>query len=122
MESCEGALVTDRLFVGELRPSVEEGDLRGYFGQFGKVVRVELIRCRRTGEEVMAGLALLNGGGRSIFLPLSLFSGRKRGFGYVQFDDYDVVDKIICAGEHRILGRRCNVEKAVDKEAGHVLK
>ncbi len=96
MDNCEGSLVTNRLFVGELKREVEDEDLREYFGRYGRVLKVELIRCRRT--------------------------GRKRGFGYVQFEDYDIVDKIICSGDHLILGKRCNIEKAVEPGSAYVSK
>ena len=49
---------------------MEEDELRTYFGQFGNILEVKLLYDKET--------------------------GKKRGFGFIDFDDYDPVDKIIC--------------------------
>ena len=91
-----GGLTTSRLFVGELPHQVEEQDLRAYFEQFGGVKAVELMRDRVT--------------------------GRKRGFAYIEFGDYDVVDRIVSSGPHRIFKRKINVEKALEPGAASLQK
>lgn len=47
-----------------------EDHLREYFSQFGSVASVDITKDRNTGQ--------------------------RRGFGFVTFDDYDPVDKVIC--------------------------
>jgi len=59
-----------QLFVGSIKDEMNEEHLRQYFSQFGSVASVDITTDRNT--------------------------GKRRGFGFVTFDDYDPVDKIIC--------------------------
>ena len=59
-----------KVFIGGLKDDTEESHLRDYFGQFGNLETVDVITHKET--------------------------GKKRGFAFLTFDDYDPVDKICC--------------------------
>jgi len=84
-----GQTVT-KVFIGGLKDGVSDEDLQGYFGQFGDVANVEQMTDKST--------------------------GRKRGFGFVEFDDYDAVDKLMLKGNHHMVnGYKIDVKKAISK-------
>jgi len=78
-----------KIFVGGLR-DLEEKDLGKYFTRFGIITRVDVLIDQGT--------------------------GKSRGFGFVEFDDYDAVDKIVLQDEHNVKGIRIEVKKAVEKK------
>jgi len=79
-----------RMFMGGIKEPVKEEDVKEYFEKYGKVESVELLTDKT--------------------------SGKKRGFGFVNFDDYDVVDKIVQTRRHVINGVSIEVSKAFSKE------
>lgn len=62
------------MFIGGLKDDVTDNDIWDYFNNYGQVESVDLIKDKIT--------------------------GKNRGFCFVQFDDYDIVDKCVC--EYRL--------------------
>lgn len=61
---------TKKLFVGAIREGLTEEHLREYFGKYGTIEDCVVMKEKE--------------------------SNKTRGFGFVTFDDYDPVDKIVC--------------------------
>jgi len=79
-----------RLFMGGVKDNVTEQAVKEYFSNYGKVESVEMLVDKQT--------------------------GKKRGFGFVNFNDYDVVDKIVQTRRHTICGVSIEVLKAFSKD------
>jgi len=78
-----------KIFAGGLR-DLEDSDLQEYFSSFGNVV--------------------------SATIKVDKATGTKRGFGFIEFDDYDAVDRIILHGQHYVNDKRIDVKKAIEKK------
>ncbi|KAG7260860.1 hypothetical protein CRUP_004285 [Coryphaenoides rupestris] len=79
-----------KVFLGGLKDETEESHLLEYFGQFGTVEKAEIISDKMT--------------------------GKKRGFGFVYFDDNDSADKAVLLKYHTINGHKVEVKKALSKQ------
>ncbi|TSL61208.1 Heterogeneous nuclear ribonucleoprotein A1 [Bagarius yarrelli] len=78
-----------KIFVGGIKEDTEEGHLRDYFQEFGKIEAIEIMIDHKTGN--------------------------KRGFAFVTFDDHDAVDRIVIQKYHTINGHNSEVRKALSK-------
>ncbi|KAL9900484.1 ribonuclear protein at 97D isoform 1-T1 [Glossina fuscipes fuscipes] len=76
-----------KLFVGGLKDNHDESCLTEYFSEFGKVVSIKILTDKTT--------------------------GKRRGFAFVEFDDYDAVDKAILRKTHSIKYVVVDVKKSV---------
>lgn len=92
----ESQATVKKVFLGGLKEDIEDNDLRDYFKEFGTVVNVNIVTEKDT--------------------------GKKRGFAFVEFDDYDPVDKIVLKRHHTIRGKRTEVKKALSKQEMDNLK
>uniref|UniRef100_A0A1A9W6F4 RRM domain-containing protein n=1 Tax=Glossina brevipalpis TaxID=37001 RepID=A0A1A9W6F4_9MUSC len=69
-----GDSTVKKVFVGGLKEYHDEPSLKEHFQQFGNVISVKVLTDKTT--------------------------GRKRGFAFVEFDDYDAVDKAVLHINH----------------------
>ena len=79
-----------KVFVGGIGQDTDESHLQEYFSKFGSITSAEVITERET--------------------------GRRRGFGFVTFDDTDSVDKIVLMRNHQVNGHTCEVKKAQSRD------
>lgn len=80
-----------KVFVGGIPNNATEEEIRQYFGQYGTITEMELKYDKAT--------------------------QRMRGFGFVGFDNEDVVEKLCQIHFHQIGGKTVEVKKAEPKHA-----
>nr|XP_046261659.1 heterogeneous nuclear ribonucleoprotein A0-like [Scatophagus argus] len=79
-----------KIFVGGVKDHIEADNLTEYFSQFGVVEKAEIISDKLT--------------------------GKKRGFGFVFFEDTDSATKAVLTRFHTIGGNKVEVKKALTKQ------
>uniref|UniRef100_A0A1A8MBM0 Heterogeneous nuclear ribonucleoprotein A0 n=1 Tax=Nothobranchius pienaari TaxID=704102 RepID=A0A1A8MBM0_9TELE len=79
-----------KIFVGGVKDHIEAENLTEYFSQFGAVEKSEIISDKQT--------------------------GRRRGFGFVFFEDTDSATKAVLNKYHTINGNKVEVKKALTKQ------
>lgn len=79
-----------KIFVGGLKDDIEEEHLTEYFCQYGQIEKAEVISEKET--------------------------GKKRGFGFVYFNDHDAADKAVVVKFHTVKGHKVEVKKALTKQ------
>ncbi|CAF0969772.1 unnamed protein product [Brachionus calyciflorus] len=79
-----------KLFVGGVRDNITDDDLRNYFSNYGNITDCVVMKDKE--------------------------KNTARGFGFVTFDDYDPVDKIILEKHHQINGINLKCQKALPKD------
>lgn len=60
----------NKIFIGGLKDQITDQDLRTYFSQFGPIEKIETFMNKET--------------------------GKRKGFAFISFGDYDAVDKCCC--------------------------
>jgi len=86
----EAVASVKKIFVAGLKDDISDAELENYFAQFGRVTNVEQMLWNET--------------------------KRKRGFGFVEFNDNDIVDKVVLLGGHNINGYELDCKKALSKD------
>lgn len=85
----------EKMFIGGMKDGTTEDDIRTVFGEFGGIKTVTIVTDKAT--------------------------GKMKGFGFVEFEDYDSVDKAVLKKTFNLNGKNVDVKKAKsqkDQEGG----
>lgn len=80
------------LFLGSLRPSTNEEDIKSYLSQYGKILKVKLI--------------------------LDVITTKSKNCALVFCEDGETIDRILSQGDHTIDNKKIRVTKADDRKKG----
>eukprot|EP00102_Acyrthosiphon_pisum_P026860 XP_016664070.1 PREDICTED: heterogeneous nuclear ribonucleoprotein 87F-like isoform X2 [Acyrthosiphon pisum] len=80
----------NRIFVTGIK-NQSENDLLEYFGKFGNITKITIVTDK---------------------------GGQRRGFGFIEYDDTDSVDKAILVKSHQVDGEKLDVEKSISRSDG----
>ncbi|VVC42254.1 RNA recognition motif domain [Cinara cedri] len=83
------AWTVKKMFISGIKDQTEE-DLREYFAQYGNILNIQIVTDKETGQ--------------------------RKGFGFIEFDDSDSVDKAVLIKTHHVSGTKLEVKKAVSKD------
>jgi heterogeneous nuclear ribonucleoprotein A1/A3 len=81
----------NEIFIGNMKESLVEEDLKEHFSQYGTIVKVELAKDRKDPT-------------------------KRKPFAFIGFDDYDPVDICCHKKYHYIKGIRLDVTKSINKK------
>ncbi|XP_070137998.1 ribonucleoprotein RB97D isoform X1 [Drosophila bipectinata] len=84
-----GGVKSNKIFLGGLKDCHDENSIREYFSQFGGVASVKLLLDKDT--------------------------GRKRGFGFLEFEDFASAERALVQGKHTINMTTVEVKKSTQK-------
>lgn len=87
----EVQMTVKKIFIGGLRDTITDDELKAYFSNYGNVTECLVMRDKET--------------------------NKSRGFGFITYDDYDPVDKIILEKHHTVNGVTLHIQKALPKDA-----
>lgn len=85
------AATVKKMFVSGIKEQ-SENDLHEYFGKFGNITNVTIVTDKD--------------------------SGQRKGFGFIEYDDTDSVDKAVLIKSHQVAGGKLDVKKAISRSDG----
>ncbi|CAI9725015.1 nuclear ribonucleoprotein A3 homolog 1 isoform X1 [Octopus vulgaris] len=88
-DDAESQATVKKMFVGGLKEDISDDQLREFFEPHGKIANIDLITDKTT--------------------------GKKRGFGFISFEDYDTVDKLVLKKYLTLNGKQIEVKKALSR-------
>ncbi|CAF1251305.1 unnamed protein product [Adineta steineri] len=78
-----------KIYLGGVKEPLTEDDLKDYFSKYGTITDTVITKDRE---------------------------GQYRGFAFIEFNDYDSVDRIVLEKNHTICGQQLDVQKAQSKD------
>ncbi|KAK3521693.1 hypothetical protein QTP70_015572 [Hemibagrus guttatus] len=102
---------TKKIFVGGLSANTVVDDVKQYFEQFGKGFLLKM-----PGENTPAAVKLIKHNVEDAMLMFDKTTNRHRGFGFVTFENEDVVEKVCEIHFHEINNKMVECKKAQPKE------